>query len=119
MKKTTGSNISIEHRDDLTTLFIKNNLSYQTADELKAAYPDIRSRNILIDLGQVTLTTSRGMAAIIRLVIDAHENNRQVALCNISQHCMNIIDAMDIATHIPSLKLFDTLDEGLADFRGV
>ena len=110
-------NISVEQRDDLTVLLIKNNLSYQTADEIKVIYPNIESEKILIDLGGVTLTTSRGMASVIRIVIDAHEKSRQIGLCNVSHQCMNIIDAMDIVTHIPSLKLFETLDEGIAHFQ--
>jgi len=110
-------NISLEQRGDVTVLLIKNNLSYQTADEIKAIYPDIESEKMLIDLGGVTLTTSRGMASVIRIVIDAHEKNRQIGLCNVSHHCMNIIDAMDLITHIPGLKLFKTLDEGITHFQ--
>jgi len=88
---------------------LKNNLSYQTADELKIAKKKIHGDKILIDLGQVQLTTSRGMASLISLVLDAYDRNQKVAICNVSEICMNIIDAMDLMTHVPNLKIFDTL----------
>jgi anti-anti-sigma factor len=112
-----SENVSLEKRDDVLIIFVRNNLSYQTADELKAMYPQIQAKKILIDLGQVTLTTSRGMAALISIVLDADENNQQVVLCNLSTMCTNIIDAMDIMNHVTNLVLFDTLDQGLAYFR--
>jgi len=106
-----------ERKNNISIVFVRNNLSYQTGDELKAVYPKIRDEKILIDLGQVTLTTSRGMAALISIVLDADEKNHQVCLCNVSRPCMNIIDAMDVMNHVTHLKLFETLEEGMAYFR--
>ena len=118
MPKKIGENIIFEQRDDISVLLIKNNLSYQTADELKKVYPILQSDKILIDLGQVTFTTSRGMAAVLGIVIDAHKKGQQVCLCNVSELCMNIIDAMDIQNHVSNLTLVETLDEALAHFQG-
>ena len=117
MPEKIGDNITFEQRDDISVLWIKNNLSYQTADELRLIYPRLQSDKILIDLGQVTLTTSRGMASVIRIVINAHENGQPVCFCNISPLCMNIIDAMDIMNHLSNLTLAETLDDGLAHFK--
>jgi anti-anti-sigma regulatory factor len=112
-----GDNIRLDREKDVSILFIKNNLSYQTADELKIAEKQIRGKEVLIDLGQVKLTTSRGMASLISLILDAYDRNQKVAICNVSQMCMNIIDAMDLIKHVPNLKIFDDLDEGLVYFQ--
>jgi anti-anti-sigma regulatory factor len=108
-----GDNISLSRKDGVTIIFIRNNLSYQTADELRAGYEKIKDNKILVDLGGVTITTSRGMATLIAIILDAEERNQKVCLCNVSRVCMNIIDAMDIRSHVTELKIFDTLDEGL------
>ena len=111
-----SKNVSSEQSGDVLIISIRNNLSYQTADELKAIYPQIEAKKILIDLGKVTLTTSRGMATLIGVVLDADENNQQVVLCNVSDMCMNIIDAMDIMNHVANLVIAETLDDGLSYF---
>lgn len=108
-----GDNISLEQREDVSIIYIRNNLSYQTADELRTGYEQIQDDKILIDLGQVTLTTSRGMATLLGIILDSAEKNQQVYLCNVSRACMNIIEAIDIMKHVPELKIFDTLDEGM------
>ena len=114
-----GDNICLDRKEDVSILFIKNNLSYQTADEIKIVDKQIHGKKILIDLGQVKLTTSRGMASLISLILDAHDRNQKVAICNVSEMCMNIINAMDLIKHVPNLKIFDDLDDGLAYFRTI
>ncbi len=112
-----GDNISLEQREDIRIIYIRNNLSYQTADELRTAYNQIQEEKILIDLGQVTITTSRGMATLISIILDANEKNQRVCLCNVSSPCINIIEAVDIMKHVPNLRIFDTLDEGMEHLR--
>jgi len=114
-----GDNVLLERKNDVTIIFIRNNLSYQTADELREAEKKIQDDKILIDLGQVKLSTSRGMAALISIIFNAYDKNQRVALCNVSNMCMNIIDAMDLMKHMPKLKIFETLDGGLAHFRNI
>lgn len=112
-----GDNIILERKDDVSIIYISNNLSYQTADELREGYEQIEDGGILIDLGQVRITTSRGMATLISIILDAFEKDQQVCLCNVSRICMNIIEAMELIKHVPNLKIFDTLDEGMEYFR--
>jgi len=112
-----GDNISLEQREDIYIIYICNNLGYQTAGELRTGYEQIRDDKILVDLGNVTITTSRGMATLIAIILDSAEKNQQVCLCNVSKPCMNIIEAMDIMKHVTNLKIFDTLDEGMEYFQ--
>jgi len=112
-----GDNISLEQGEDVSIIYISNNLSYQTADELRTGYEQIEDDKVLIDLGQVTITTSRGMATLISIILDASEKDQQVCLCNVSEPCMNIIEAMEIMKHVENLKIFDTLDEGMEYFQ--
>lgn len=112
-----GDNISLEQKDDVSIIYIRNNLSYQTADELREAYGQIQYDKILMDLGQVTITTSRGMGTVIGIILDSVDNNQQVGICNLSRMCENIIEAMEIRKHVPELKIFGTVDEGMEYFR--
>lgn len=122
MQKTmqkVGDNISLSRKESVAIIFIRNNLSYQTADELRVAYEKIKDNKILVDLGGVTITTSRGMATLIAIILDAEERNQKVCLCNVSRACMNIIDAMDIMSHVTELKIFETIDEGMDYFQSL
>jgi len=112
-----GDNIALDQKDNVSVIYVSNNLSYQTADELRDAYGQIENDKILMDLGQVRITTSRGMGTVLGIILDSVDNNQQIALCNISRPCMNILEAMQIMKHVPQLKMFDTLDEGMEYLR--
>lgn len=112
-----SDNVSLDRKDDIAILSISNNLSYQTADDLKVAYPLIEEKKILVDLGQVKITTSRGMASLISMILEANDKDQRVCLCNVSQPCMNIIDAMDIMAHVKGMKIFETVEEGIEHFQ--
>jgi len=112
-----GDNVSLEQKDGISIIYVSNNLSYQTADELREARKQIKYDKILIDLGQVRLTTSRGMGALMGIAIDSIDNNRKVCICNISNHFMNIFEAMELAKYVPEIKMFDTIDEGMEYLR--
>ena len=123
-RKKVSENVSVEHRDGISILSVKNDLSYQTADQLKAAYPQVQSDKILVDLGQIRITTSRGLAALFNWVIRQIEQDKTVSLCNLSTHCLNIIDAMNLVETVKEvytrdLEVFDSLDEGRAYLQGV
>jgi len=117
-KRKIGENVVLEQRDDVFIIYISNNLSYQTADELREVYGEIKDKmKVLIDLGQIRFTTSRGTGAVVRVILNVQEKDGQACLCNVSGHCMLIIEAMDLVKHVPNLIIFDTLDEGLEYFR--
>jgi len=114
-----GENISLEQKEDVYIIYISNNLSYQTADELREGYNQIQNEKILIDLGQVRVTTSRGVATLLNVILESYDKGWQVCVCNVSKMCMTIIEVTQIKKHVPNLKIFDTIDEGMEYLRNV
>jgi anti-anti-sigma regulatory factor len=112
-----SDHVSIERKNGIAVIFITKILSYEAADDLKDLYPKIPETKILFDLGQVKITTSRGMTTLISIILQAHDKGQQVCLCNVSPVCMNIIDTMDITSHVKDLHIFDTLDKGIAHLQ--
>ena len=88
-------NVSIDKQGTLSILSIRNNLSYQTADELKTVSNQLGDAPLLIDLEQVRLTTSRGLGGVVRTILNVTENGSPVGLCNLSKQIQLIIDTMD------------------------
>ena len=87
------------------------------SDDLREAYNQIEvGKKIVIDLGQVTITTSRGMATLLSIIIEGEEKEQEFCLCNVSEPCMVIIDAMNILEYVEGLEIFDNLEEGIAHF---
>jgi anti-anti-sigma factor len=119
MPKFSNVSLSRKEKDNIAIISIRNNLSYQTADELRATYNQLKDKDnkILVDLGEVRLTTSRGMATLLRIILEAEEKNQKFCLCQVSEHCMNILEAMDIRSHVTELMIFDSVDEGMEYLR--
>jgi len=114
-----GDNISLEQREDVCIIYIKNNLSYQTADELREGYNQIQHEKILIDLSQIRVTTSRGMATLLNVMLESYDKGWRVCLYNVADMFMNIIEVTEIMKHVPNLKIVETLDEGMEYLRNV
>ncbi len=112
--KQIGENITLEQQGSTTIVRISNNLGYDTADDLRSAYQEVKTSNILVDLGQVTITTSRGMATLLSIIVEGQEEQQMFCLCNVSDACMLIIDAMNIMDYIEGLEILDTIEDGLA-----
>jgi len=112
-----GDNISLEYKEDVCIIYISNNLSYQAADELREGYEQIKEDKIIIDMVGVRVTTSRGVGALLSVILESYDKGWQVCLCNVSSMCMTIIEVTEIMKHVPSLKIFDTLDEGMEYLR--
>lgn len=77
------SNVSLSRKENIAIISIRNNLSYQTADELRATYDQIKDNKTLV----VSIT------------------------------CMNILEAMDIVSHVAELMIFDSANEGMEYLR--
>lgn len=116
MQKITDT-LSLEHRNDIAILSIRRNLGHDTAVALRKTYNEMQHQRILIDLGDVTLTSSRGIATLLSIFLESEEKGQQVVLCNVSKPCEVIFEAADILTHVPTLKIFATMDEGVEFFR--
>ena len=72
--------------------------------------------DVLVDLGQVSVTTSRGMATLLSIIVEGQEEDQQFCLCNVSEACMLIIDAMNIMEYVEGLEIVDSMEEGIALF---
>ena len=114
--KQIGENITLDQKDNITIIGISNNLGYDTADELRNAYQEVETDDVLVDLGQVSITTSRGMATLLSIIVEGQEEARQFCLCNVSEACMLIIDAMNIMEYVEGLEIVDSMEEGIALF---
>ena len=112
-----GDNITVDQKDSISIIGVSNNLGYETADDLRGAYNQIEEgKKIVVDLGQVRITTSRGMATLLSVIIEGEEKEQEFCLCNVSEPCMVIIDAMNILEYVEGLEIFDSLAEGIAHF---
>ncbi|MDP6598569.1 MAG: STAS domain-containing protein, partial [Candidatus Poribacteria bacterium] len=111
-----GENITLDQKDSITIISISNNLGYDTADELRSAYQEVETDDVLVDLGQVSVTTSRGMATLLSIIVEGQEEDQQFCLCNVSEACMLIIDAMNIMEYVEGLEIVDSMEEGIALF---
>ena len=114
--KQIGENITLDQKDNITIIGISNNHGYDTADELRSAYQEVETDDGLVDLGQVSITTSRGMATLLSIIVEGQEEARQFCLCNVSEACMLIIDAMNIMEYVEGLEIVDSMEEGIAVF---
>ena len=84
---------------------------------MREAYNQIEAgEKIVVDLGQVTITTSRGMATLLSVIIEGEEKDQEFCLCNVSEPCMVIIDAMNILEYVEGLEVLDNLEEGIKHF---
>ena len=112
-----GENITVAKQDEISIIGISNNLGYETADDLREAYNQIEvGKKLVIDLCQVTITTSRGMATLLSIIIEGEEKEQEFCLCNVSEPCLVIIDAMNILEYVEGLEILDNLEEGIAHF---
>ena len=112
-----GDNITVDQKDAISIIGVSNNLGYETADDLRGAYNQIEEgKKIVVDLGQVRITTSRGMATLLSVIIEGEEKEQEFCLCNVSEPCMVIIDAMNNLEYVEGLEIFDSLAEGIAHF---
>jgi len=112
-----GDNITVDQKDAISIIGVSNNLGYETADDLRGAYNQIEEgKKIVVDLGQVRITTSRGMATLLSVIIEGEEKDQEFCLCNVSEPCMVIIDAMNILEYVEGLEVLDNLEEGIKHF---
>ena len=112
-----GSNVAVEQIGDVSVLSIQNNLDRHTAESVRTAYNQIGNGNVVINLGQVTLTSSRGIATIVSVMLEGELKKQKFCLCELSDPCMLIIKTMNIMEHIEGVEIFDSLEEALEFFN--
>ena len=112
-----GSNVAVEQIGDVSVLSIQNNLDRHTAESVRTAYNQIGNGKVIINLGQVTLTSSRGIATIVSVMLEGEQKKQKFCLCEISDPCMLIIKTMNIMEHIKGVEIFDTKQEAIDFFN--
>ena len=94
--KSFGKNVVLKSDGDIDILYISNNLDGKTSEDVRLAFSEINAEKVLINLGQVRLTSSRGLATLLSLMLEGEEEGLIFALCEVSEPCMIILNTMNI-----------------------
>ena len=108
--KSFGKNVVLKSDGDIDILYISNNLDGKTSEDVRLAFSEINAEKVLINLGQVRLTSSRGLATLLSLMLEGEEEGLIFALCEVSEPCMIILNTMNIMEYIEGVEILDTAE---------
>lgn len=111
--KSFGKNVAIESNGEIDSLYISNNLDGKTSEDVRLAFGEIKAKKVLINLGQVRLTSSRGLATLLSLMLEGEEEGLVFALCEVSEPCMIILNTMNIMEYIEGVEILDTVEDAI------
>ncbi len=111
--KSFGKNVAIENNGEIDSLYISNNLDGKTSEDVRLAFGEIKAKKVLINLGQVRLTSSRGLATLLSLMLEGEEEGLVFALCEVSEPCMIILNTMNIMEYIEGVEILDTVEDAI------
>ena len=111
--KLFGKNVALERNDEIDSLYISNNLDGKTSEDVRLAFGEIKKEKVLINLGQVRLTSSRGLATLLSLMLEGEEEGVIFALCEVSEPCMIILNTMNIMEYIEGVEILDTTENAM------
>ena len=112
-RKSFGKNVEVEDSGDITTVHISNNLDRKTAEDIRSAFEEIDAEKIVVDLGQVRLTSSRGLATLLSIMLEGEEEGVRFGICEVSETCLIILQTMNIVEHIEGVEILDTFEEAV------
>ena len=112
-RKSFGKNVEIENSGDITTVYISNNLDRKTAEDIRSAFEEIDAEKVVVDLGQVRLTSSRGLATLLSIMLEGEEEGVRFGICEVSETCLIILQTMNIVDHIEGVEILDTFEEAV------
>ena len=112
-RKSFGKNVEVENSEDITTVHISNNLDRKTAEDIRLAFEEIDAEKIVVDLGQVRLTSSRGLATLLSVMLEGEEEGVRFGICEVSETCLIILQTMNIVEHIEGVEILDTFEEAV------
>jgi anti-anti-sigma factor len=112
-RKSFGKNVEVENSEDITTVHISNNLDRKTAEDIRLAFEEIDAEKIVVDLGQVRLTSSRGLATLLSIMLEGEEEGVRFGICEVSETCLIILQTMNIVEHIEGVEILDTFEEAV------
>jgi len=111
--KSFGKNVVLESHGEIDSLYISNNLDGKTSEDVRLAFGEIKKEKVLINLGQVRLTSSRGLATLLSLMLEGEEEGVIFALCEVSEPCMIILNTMNIMEYIEGVEILDTTENAM------
>ena len=112
-RKSFGKNVEVENSEDITTVHISNNLDRKTAEDIRSAFEEIDAEKVVVDLGQVRLTSSRGLATLLSIMLEGEEEGVRFGICEVSETCLIILQTMNIVEHIEGVEILDTFEEAV------
>ena len=112
-RKSFGKNVEVENSGDITTVYISNNLDRKTAEDIRSAFEGIDAEKVVVDLGQVRLTSSRGLATLLSIMLEGEEEGVRFGICEVSETCLIILQTMNIVEHIEGVEILDTFEEAV------
>ena len=112
-RKSFGKNVEVEDSGDITTVYISNNLDRKTAEDIRSAFEGIDAEKVVVDLGQVRLTSSRGLATLLSIMLEGEEEGVRFGICEVSETCLIILQTMNIVEHIEGVEILDTFEEAV------
>ena len=112
-RKSFGKNVEVENSGDITTVYISNNLDRKTAEDIRLAFEGIGAEKVVVDLGQVRLTSSRGLATLLSIMLEGEEEGVRFGICEVSETCLIILQTMNIVEHIEGVEILDTFEEAV------
>ena len=72
---------------------------------------------LALDMGQTTFMTSIAIAAVVRAHVSYSKRGARVKICGLDKHIRHIFDITKL-TCVFKDEMHETLEEGLASFRG-
>ena len=112
-RKSFGKNVEVENSGDITIVYISNNLDRKTAEDIRSAFEGIDAEKVVVDLGQVRLTSSRGLATLLSIMLEGEEEGVRFGICEVSETCLIILQTMNIVEHIEGVEILDTFGEAV------
>jgi len=112
-RKSFGKNVEVENSGDITIVYISNNLDRKTAEDIRSAFEGIDAEKVVVDLGQVRLTSSRGLATLLSIMLEGEEEGVRFGICEVSETCLIILQTMNIVEHIEGVEILDTFEEAV------
>jgi anti-sigma B factor antagonist len=109
--------VTEEEKGDITILKIEGAISSETSSDLRKIFADFvkeESKNVVIDLSQVRLIDSTGIAALIGLHAESKAREGGIALCSLTGSVQHIFATTRL---VRFFAICDTLEEAIGNLQ--
>ena len=107
--------ITLETQENVTVFQMKGDLTTFAEPFLREAYEEANrqgSRKILLNFSNDAYINSGGIALLIQLLSQAHQNNQQIGITGLSSHFQKIFSMVGINKFA---KIYNAIEEALQD----